>query len=354
MTTPWWQQPVPAPDDAAARRARLRQDELTKPRGALGCLEDLAARLAALQGTDRPTLARPRITVFVADHGVAAEGVSAYPQAVTLEMARNLGRGGAAISVLARELGAGLEVVDVGTAADAGALDGIVPARVAAGTRNLALEPAMTAAQSDAALAAGQAAVHRAVEHGADAFIGGDMGIANTTAAAALACSLLGTAPHALAGPGSGLDAAGVDHKAAVIARALERHGAPTGAFAALAALGGLEIAALAGACIACAQQRLPMLVDGFIAGVAALAAARQVPAVAPWLIVTHRSAEPGHDRVLAGLGQRPILDLGMRLGEGTGAAAAVPVVRAACALHAGMATFAEAGVSRPPDSPRR
>lgn len=347
MTTPWWQQPVVEPDAAAQAAAQARQDELTKPPGSLGRLETLAVRLAGLQRTPRPALERVHLTVFAADHGVATEGVSAFPQAVTLEMLHNLARGGAAVNVLARELGATLEVVDVGTAVDPGPLPGIVRARVGAGTANLCSAPAMTPAQCEAALAAGHDAVARAAAGRAQAFIGGDMGIANSTAATALACALLGEPPRGLVGPGTGLDAPGVARKAAVIERALAHHGTPPTPFAALAALGGFEIAALAGACVACAQHGLPAVLDGFIAGVAALAAVRQVPAAAPWLICGHRSAEPGHARILAALEAEPVVDLGMRLGEGSGAAVAVPVLRAACALHGGMATFAEAGVSR-------
>lgn len=347
MTTPWWRQPVAEPDEAAQVAAQARQDELTKPPGSLGRLEMLAVRLAGLQGTSRPTLERLHVTVFAADHGVAAEGVSAFPQAVTLEMVRNIAGGGAAISVLARDLGATLEVVDVGTALDAGELPGVIRSRIGDGSANLCAGPAMTPAQCEAALAAGRDAVERAAAAGAQAFIGGDMGIANTTAATAVACALLGDAPRGLVGPGTGLDAPGVAHKAEVIERALARHHDLRTPFDALAALGGFEIAALAGAWIACAQRGLPAVIDGFIAGVAALAAVRQVPAVAPWLICGHRSAEPGHARIIAALDAEPVIDLGMRLGEGSGAAVAVPVLRAACALHNGMATFAEAGVPR-------
>ena len=347
MPTAWWQAPIPAPDASARAAAAARQAELTKPPGSLGRLETLAIDLAGLQGRTCPEIDALHIAVFAADHGVAAEGVSAFPQAVTREMVRNFVRGGAAISVLARTLGAELEVVDVGTADDGRPLEGVVNARVAAGTANFCLTTAMPVDQRAAALEAGRQSIERAATAGARAFVGGEMGIANTTAAAALACALLKEPPRTLAGPGTGLDAPGVDHKVEVIERALARHASATTPFAALAALGGFEIAALAGAFIAGAQQRIPSLVDGFIASVAALVALREVPAIAPWLIVTHRSAEPGHARVLEALGGEPLLDLGMRLGEGSGAALAVPVLRAACALHGGMATFAEAGVSQ-------
>jgi nicotinate-nucleotide--dimethylbenzimidazole phosphoribosyltransferase len=205
----------------------------------------------------------------------------------------------------------------------------------------------MTAEQRDATLAIGRDAVTRAQASGAQAFIGGEMGIGNTTAAVALACALLEEPPSALVGPGTGLDERGIAHKAEVIERALAKNASAREPFDALAAFGGFEIAALTGACIAGAIERMPVLVDGFIASVAALTAVRQVPAVADWLICTHRSAEPGHDRVLQALGAEPLIDLGMRLGEGSGAAVTVPLLRTACVLHNGMATFAEAGVSQ-------
>jgi len=346
MNSSWWQQPIPSVDTAAQNAAAERQAQLTKPPGSLGQLEAIAVRLAGLQGTERPALDRLHVTVFAGDHGVTAEGVSAFPQVVTLEMVKNFARGGAAISVLALELGAELEVVDVGTAVDGGELAGVIRARAGAGTANFCEGPAMTESQRDAALEAGRAAAERAVAAGAQAFVGGEMGIGNTTAATALACALMRESPRGVVGPGTGLDAAGIARKAEVIARGLERHEAVNTPFEALGALGGFEIAALAGAYIAAAQAGIPSLMDGFISSTAALVAAREVPAVLPWLICTHRSAEPGHAKVLAALEAEPLIDLGMRLGEGSGAAVAVSVMRSACALHNGMATFAEAGVS--------
>lgn len=348
MTPAWWENPVAAIDGAARDAAIARQNELTKPPGSLGRLESLATRLAGMQADPWPNVDAVQITVFAGDHGVAEEGVSAFPQSVTVEMVRNFVRGGAAISVLARKLGAALEIVDAGTVAQAGAIEGVVRARAGPGTANFCTGPAMTDGQLATALAAGRDAVERAHAAGAGLFIGGEMGIANTTSAAAVACALIDADPAELAGPGTGLDAAGVDHKAAVIRRGLERHRDAGSPFEVLAALGGFEIAALSGAFIACGQRGLGVLVDGFIASVAALAAVRQVPALRSWLIPAHRSAEPGHDRVLAALDAgEPLLDLGMRLGEGSGAATAVPVLRTACALHNGMATFADAGVAR-------
>lgn len=349
---PWWEAPVRAVDADCMAAAESRQAQLTKPPGALGRLEGLAVRLAGLQARERPVVDAVAITVFAADHGVVTEGVSAFPQSVTAAMIANFVSGGAAISVAARQLGARLEIVDLGTVADAPIPTPVEAVhlhlhrqRIGPGTRNFAQGPAMTEAELDEALTAGRDAVARA---GAiDCFVGGEMGIGNTTAATAVACLLSGETPQALAGPGTGLDAEGVSRKAAVIVRALARHAEASEPLAALRAVGGFEIAALAGAFIACGQRGVPVLVDGYIATVAALAAQRLCPGLADWLIFAHASAEPGHQRVLAALEAEPLLDLGMRLGEGSGAAVAVPLLRMACALHNGMATFDEAAVAQ-------
>jgi nicotinate-nucleotide--dimethylbenzimidazole phosphoribosyltransferase len=343
----WLNVPHAPLNDVARRAAEARQSQLTKPPGALGRLEDIAIRLAALQGTERPCVDRVHIAVFAGDHGVAAEGVSAFPQAVTAEMVKNFARGGAAISVAARALGASLEVVNLGTAFDTGPLDGVKDYRLGPGTANFTEGPAMTEHQFARSLAAGRHAAERAKLAGAQLFIGGEMGIGNTTAAAALACALLGAPPPQFAGPGTGVNARGVAHKAEVIRRALERHNGHMGSpLETLRRLGGFEIAALTGAYCACAKVGLPALVDGFIATAAVLAAERLSPGSAAWFLFAHASAEPGHRAMLAALGVQPLLDLGMRLGEGSGAAAAVPLLRLACALHNDMATFAEAGVT--------
>ncbi len=343
----WLKVPCAEPHEEARQAALARQDNLTKPPGALGRLEAVAVQLAALQGSARPAADRVRIVVFAGDHGVAAEGISAFPQAVTTEMLRNFARGGAAINVLARQLGAELEVVNLGTVIDPGPLPGVLEVHLGPGTANLAMEPAMSEAQLMRAMHAGRHAAERAVVGKGQLFLGGEMGIGNTTAAAALASALLGLAPQELAGPGTGLAPEGVERKAQVIGRALALHGARVEEpLEALRRLGGFEIAAMAGAFIACAQMGLPVLVDGFIASVAALAATHLCPGAEAWFLYGHASAEPGHRRVLAALGAQPLLDLGMRLGEGSGAATAVPLVRLACALHNEMATFAEAGVS--------
>lgn len=341
----WLCAPLPTPDEASRKAALARQSRLTKPAGSLGRLEALAVRLAALQARELPQARRVHISVFAADHGVAQEQVSAYPQAVTAQMVRNFAARGAAVTVLARELDASLEVVDLGTATPLPPLPDVVAQRLGPGTQNLSREAAMSAAQLVAALEAGRAAAQR---HDCDVFVGGEMGIANTTAATALACVLTGRAAREIAGRGTGVDDAGLARKIAVIDTALRLHAAQCDTpLEALRRLGGFEIAALAGAYIAQAQRRVPSLVDGFIASAAALCALRIAPSLAPWLIAAHRSAEPGHRVILDALDATPLLDLDLRLGEGSGAALAVPLLRAACALHAQMATFDDAGVSR-------
>jgi nicotinate-nucleotide--dimethylbenzimidazole phosphoribosyltransferase len=371
MNFDWLSSPPPALDEEARAAAMARQAQLTKPPGALGELESLAIRLAAMKGTERPRVDPVWISVFAADHGVAAEGVSAFPQAVTGEMVKNFARGGAAICVAARALGARLEIMNLGTLTDLSAVQGVSHLRLGPGTANFTLEPAMSPEQCARALNAGRQSAERARLAEAGLYVGGDMGIANTTSAAALSCALLDETPERLAGPGSGLDPAGVAHKARVIARALALHGyLPSGrvsggdeatqedgkasqigvwgvdACDALIRLGGFEIAALTGAYLACAKMGVPGLVDGFIGTAAALAAERICPGTASWLIYAHTSAETGHARLLEALDARPLLNLGLRLGEGSGAAVAVPLLRMACALHGGMATFAEAGVT--------
>ena len=344
----WLKEAAATPSETHRQQAAARQSELTKPPGSLGALERLALQLAALQHSEKPALEHIAITVFAADHGVAAEGVSAFPQAVTVAMIANFVQGGAAISVLARELGATLEVVDVGAVSPSAQFPGVVQHRAGDGTANFCQAPAMSEQQLTVALAAGREALLRAKAQGGQLFIGGEMGIANPTAASAIAAALLGLPAAALSGPGTGLDAKGVSHKARVIERALALHSDQLDSpLAVLRHLGGFEIAALCGAYIAAAQQGVPALVDGFISSVAALVALRIRPDIAPWLLLSHASAEPGHATVVAAIGQRPLIDLGMRLGEGSGAAVCVPLLRLACALHNNMATFAEAGVAK-------
>ncbi|GLQ96652.1 nicotinate-nucleotide--dimethylbenzimidazole phosphoribosyltransferase [Dyella mobilis] len=346
MSLDWLHAPCAQPDAVLADAARAHQLQLTKPPGSLGLLEALAIQLASLQHTSKPALERVWISVFAGDHGVADEGVSAFPQVVTGEMVRNFASGGAAISVLARTLGANLEVVNLGTVNDPGDIPGVRRAIIAPSTANFCLAPAMTVEQLDAAMSIGAQSVQAALAAKAQLFIGGEMGIANTTAAAAVASALLDEPPSCLAGAGTGLDAAGIRHKVSVLERALERHADASTALEQLRCLGGFEIAALTGAYVAAAQAGLPVLVDGFITTTAALAAVTIQPDVRPWLLFAHRSKEHGHAHLLNVLAAQPVLDLGLRLGEASGAATAVPLLRLACALHNGMATFEQAGVS--------
>jgi len=343
----WLEQPIAKLSEKGIKDANERQAQLTKPPGSLGKLEELAIKFSAIQQTQQPDINNVHISIFAADHGIANENVSAFPQVVTTEMIKNFSRGGAAISVLAKELGANLEVVDLGTVVDAGELDGVISVRIAESTSNFANQAAMTEAQLDKALGEGKAAVKRAIDSDAKVFIGGDMGIANTTAATAMACVYLDKAPVDLTGPGTGLDEKGVTHKAEVIQQALGLHEAPLlSAVEVLRYFGGFEIAALTGAYIYAAQQGLPVVVDGFIATAAALAAVKIKPGCDEWFIYAHQSHEPGHRLMLQALNAEPLVNLNMRLGEGSGAAVVIPLLRQACALHANMATFAEAGVS--------
>jgi nicotinate-nucleotide--dimethylbenzimidazole phosphoribosyltransferase len=351
MKPDWISNPVKQLDDRVLTAALKHQAQLTKPIGSLGRLEELAVRLAAMQGNERPVLDRIRVVVFAGDHGVAEEGVSCFPQSVTIEMLRNFAAGGAAISVLARTLGADQEVVDVGSATDPGPIDGVISLRAGNGTANFRKGPAMDERQLSYALAVGCDAAYRAAEAGYQLFIGGEMGIANTSSATALACALLGQPAELIVGPGTGLSREGVARKAEVIQKALELHGDMTNApWKAMLCVGGYEIAALVGAYIRCAQLGVTVLVDGFIATTAALVANRMNAKVAPWLIYAHRSAEPGFRKIIDALGAEPLLDLGMCLGEGSGAAMAVPVLRLALNLHNEMATFQQAAVSEQHD----
>ncbi len=349
MLADWTRSPCPRPSTDYAERARQRQAQLTKPAGSLGRLEQLAIELAALQATERPRADKAPILIFAGDHGVTAQGVSAFPSEVTVQMLANFAGGGAAIAVLARELGQSLTVIDAGTLASE-PLPGIITDKPRCGTRDFSLEAALHPAELDHALACGERAVIRAAAEAPDLLIVGEMGIGNTTAAAAIVCALAGEDPMAVAGAGTGLDDAGRRHKAQVIARSLKRHGfgpVPAEAENVLCAVGGLEIAALTGAIIAAAQRRIPVLIDGFIVSACALAATRINPSCRPSMVFSHASAERGHRVVLDALGARPLLDLELRLGEASGAALALPLIRLACALHKGMATFAEAAVSR-------
>jgi nicotinate-nucleotide--dimethylbenzimidazole phosphoribosyltransferase len=332
-------------DPQIAQRTQALLDRKTKPRRSLGRLEDLACRLAAARGAVIPELPVAAVVVMAADHGVAEEGVSAYPQEVTAQMVANFVRGGAAISVLARHAGAEVVVVDMGVRVPVD-LPGVRPVRIAPGTRNLAREPAMTAAQARAALDAGIALANELADRGVTLVALGEMGIGNTTAASALTARLTGAEPGEVAGRGTGLDDAGLARKREVLARALALHRGAREPLEVLACLGGLEIAGLAGLTLGAAARRVPVLVDGFITGAAALAAARLCPPAAGYLVASHCSVEPGHRRILDALQLAPLLELELRLGEGTGAALAIPIASAAIRILREMATFEDAGVS--------
>jgi nicotinate-nucleotide--dimethylbenzimidazole phosphoribosyltransferase len=335
----------------AAARARL--DSLTKPPGSLGRLEDLAARVAVIQHDVRPRLYIKAVVLMAADHGVTAQGVSPYPSEVTAQMVENFMAGGAAICQLADHAGANLILVDVGVDGDLKSRPQLLQSKVARGTKDLSLGPAMTREETAEAMLTGVRVAQGLAGDGTGVIATGEMGIGNTTAAAALTCALTGADPADVVGPGTGLDAAGVAHKVDVVRRALEVNAGAiaAGPFDALAAVGGLEIAGLAGVVIGAASAGIPVIADGFISGAAALAAVRMAPDSAGYLFTSHRSAEPGHRVVLEALGIEPVLDLDMRLGEGTGATLAMEIIDAACVCMSGMATFGEAGVSGSEDA---
>jgi nicotinate-nucleotide--dimethylbenzimidazole phosphoribosyltransferase len=350
MTQAWWQGDCLAVNEKVKTEAQERQSILTKPAGSLGLLEDVAITLAGLLGDDKPEIKKPLITIFAADHGVVAQGVSAFPQAVTVEMIRNFVKGGAAISVLAQVNQAQLNVVNCGTAFDidfADDYDALLNKPVAAGTADLSQQSAMTEQQLEQALSIGQQVVEQGKKDGIDLFIAGEMGIGNTTPAAALGCAYLSQTATLMTGRGTGIDDAALNNKMNVIEKALARLTlTELAAEQILQELGGFEIAAIAGAYIRCAQLGVPIVVDGFITTAAALAACRMNPQVHDWLLFSHQSQEQGHQHMLQALEAKPLLNLGLRLGEGSGAATALPLLRQACALHNGMATFAEASVS--------
>lgn len=316
---------LPPPDEAARARAVARDATLTKPPGALGALEGLGAWLASWQGTERPRIERPLVALFAGNHGVAARGVSAFPPEVTAQMVLNFERGGAAVNQVAAAVGARLTVTP---------LAGLRP------TADFTERPAMTEGEAVAALRAGWAAAGAC-----DLLVPGEMGIGNTTAAAAIAHALLGGAPGDWVGRGTGVDEAGLARKRAAVAAGAARHGGHD-ALETLRRLGGHEVAAMAGAILGARARRVPVLLDGFICGAAALVVARAVPGGLLHVRAGHRGAEAAHGRLLDALGLRPLLALDLRLGEGTGGALAIPVVRAAAACLSGMASFAEAGVS--------
>jgi nicotinate-nucleotide--dimethylbenzimidazole phosphoribosyltransferase len=342
------------PVDGFASAAGVElQDRLTKPRGSLGRLEEIGVRLCAIAGACPPPVPAPvTVAVFAGDHGVVAEGVTPWPQEVTAQMVANFCAGGAAINVLARHVGAEVVIVDVGVATTIPTdSDVLVRRKVGPSTRNLAVEAAMTTDEVGAALDVGVDVARRAVSSGARMLVTGDMGIGNTTSAAALIAACTGRSPDEVTGRGTGIDDATLGRKKAVIERALRRVSGDSEPLVVLAELGGFEIAALCGFVMAGASARVPVLVDGVIAAAASLVAAKCVPEVGGYLVVGHRSSEPGSSAVLKELGLSPVLDLDMRLGEGTGAVLAVPIVQGAAKILREMATFDSAGVSDKADS---
>ncbi len=338
---------IAAPDGAAGLEAQRCLDQLTKPPGSLGRLEELARRLAEITGTCPPVISHPVIFTLAGDHGVVEEGVSAYPQVVTAQMVENFLRGGAAVNVLARHAGARVVVADLGVAAPLVEHVSLKAMKIAPGTRNMSRGPAMTRAEARAAIEAGIELVESEQRRGLDLIGTGEMGIGNTTAASAMLAVFTGAPIEDVTGRGTGLDEAGRHRKVQAIERALLVNGPDPGdALDVLAKVGGFEIAGLAGVVLAGAARRIPVLLDGFITGAAALAAVRLKPEARYVLLASHRSAEPGHRHALDALGLDPYLDLGMRLGEGTGAALCIDLARAAVTILTEMATFKSAGVS--------
>jgi nicotinate-nucleotide--dimethylbenzimidazole phosphoribosyltransferase len=339
---------IGTPDLEAAARAAARQARLTKPPGSLGRLEAVAERIAGITGNDRPHLDRRLVVVAAADHGVAAQGVSAYPPEVTAQMVANFLAGGAAVNVLAAHAGARVRIVDAGVAAETPHDARLLRLRLAPGTADFTVEPAMSRALAELAIAEGIALFEAEQSgEGVDIVACGDMGIGNSTSAAALVAVVTGRPPGTVTGRGTGIDDARFEAKVAAIERALALHRPdPADGLGLLAAIGGLEIGVLAGVYLAAAVARVPAVVDGVISGAAALVAQAIAPNVVHFLIAGHRSVEPGHAATLEHLQLEPLLDLGLRLGEGTGAVLASTLCVAACRLLDEMATFEEAGVS--------
>jgi nicotinate-nucleotide--dimethylbenzimidazole phosphoribosyltransferase len=333
------------PDEEAARQAQALLDDKTKPRRSLGRLEELACRIAGARGTPSPPVPTKAIVVMAADHGVADEGVSAYPAEVTAQMLLNFARGGAAINVLSRQVGARLVVVDLGTRT-AVEVPEVLSRRIGPGTRNFTAGPAMTRAEAVRALEVGIELAATLATDGVDLIGLGEMGIANTTAASALTAAFTGLDPAEVTGRGTGIDDAGWTRKVAAIRRALAANPDWGDPLETAAALGGFEILGLAGVVLGAAARRIPVVMDGFITAAAALVAVWLAPAAAGYLIASHRSVEVGHRVLLAALHTPPLLDLDLRLGEGSGAALAMPLVEAAVRILREMATFSAAGVS--------
>lgn len=359
--THWYHTPCPPPCGDSRIAAQKYQAQLTKPAGSLGRLEDIAVDFAGWQSTFKPVLEQVMVRVFAADHGVCVQGVSAFPQQVTAQMVVNFVNGGAAICALCEAANADFSVVNMGLATSLPPIksEQLIVSDVAAGTADFSQTRAMTEAQMHRALQAGQQVVvsHQRALNDASVqlFVGGEMGIGNTTSAAAIYCAMLQMNPDQACGPGTGLSTEGVEHKVLVVERALTLHkltvsdqtkAGSLDAETVLQCVGGFEIAALAGSYIAAAQNRIPSLVDGYITTAAALLAVRLNPGCRDWLMFAHQSAEPAHALALESLQARPLLDLGLRLGEASGAATALPLIKSALVVHNKMATFEEAAVA--------
>jgi nicotinate-nucleotide--dimethylbenzimidazole phosphoribosyltransferase len=336
---------ITAPDRALENSLKIAVDRKTKPLGALGQLEGLAVQIGLIQQSLTPRLANPQMLVFAGDHGAAKAGVSAYPQDVTWQMVENFLAGGAAINVFARQNGLALSVIDCGVAHDFGRRDGLIDAKIGPGTANYLEQPAMTAEQGARAIDQGAAIVRRLAAEGCKVVGFGEMGIGNTASASLITHCLTGTPLAACVGRGTGLDDAGLARKQALLEQALRRFSGDD-AFSVLCEFGGFEIATMVGAMLAAAEAKMLLLIDGFIVGAAALVAARLHPALLDYCVFCHRSAEPGHLAQLQAMQAEPLLDLGLRLGEGTGAALAWPLVQAAVNFLNEMASFESAGVA--------
>jgi nicotinate-nucleotide--dimethylbenzimidazole phosphoribosyltransferase len=338
---------IQSPDRQLLIQAQSRLDRLTKPLGSLGRLEELAAQYVMISGELKPNVPRGTVFTFAADHGVTMEGVSAYPREVTAQMVLNFLRGGAGINVLARHTGVDVRVVDIGVAHDFGIVPELIQKKVMPGTKNVLSEPAMSRKQAEQAVLVGAELAAQAVQEGIGLIGTGDMGIGNTTPSAAVTAVITGRPVAEVTGRGTGIDDAGHARKVSVIQRALDLHRPNrTDALDVLAKVGGLEIGGLAGLILGAAAARVPVVLDGFIAGAAALIAVGLQPLCRDYLIASHRSVERGHQAILDYVSVKPLLDLDLRLGEGTGACLGMSLVCAAVKIYTEMATFDEAGVS--------
>ena len=344
--TPWWLDATAVLSDRARDNAQIHQDQLTKPQGSLGRLESIAIELAAMHNTSKPQIKQPHMLVFAGDHGVVTQGVSAFPQSVTIAMLANFVNGGAAVATLCKQQGIQLSVINCGTAASCEHLTQITHKPIMAGTHDFSQQAAMSNEQTLAALSLGKEQAEQAHQHGCDFLMLGEMGIGNTSAASCLSALLLEQDVSDLTGPGTGVAGAALMRKKEILSASVARaKPLVKNPLDALAQVGGLEIAAIAAAYIRASQLGMPCLVDGFITTAAALLAVKLNPGVRNWLLFAHHSAECGHSTLLSALDAQPLLHLGMRLGEGSGAAVAYATIQQALTIHNNMATFAQAAV---------